>query len=101
MLQKLDGEIRECYRHAAECSRSADQNCDLFKKQDFLDMEERWLCLARSYEFAERLSNFTEPVRGRKRQKTGKPASFGGSLFSIRPAVNETELVNPRPAEKE
>jgi hypothetical protein len=60
MLQKLDSEIRECYRHAAECSRSAGQNRDLFNKQDLLDMEKRWLCLARSYEFAERLSNFTE-----------------------------------------
>ena len=66
MLQKLDGEIRECYRHAAECSRSADQVRDLFKKQDFLDMEKRWLCLARSYELAERLSNFTSPSEGEK-----------------------------------
>jgi hypothetical protein len=27
--------------------------------QGYLEMEERWLNLARSYEFAERLSNFT------------------------------------------
>ena len=65
MLQKLDSEIRECYRHAAECSRRADESQDSFTRQDFLDAEKRWLCLARSYEFAERLSNFTEPARRR------------------------------------
>jgi hypothetical protein len=32
-------------------------------------MEQRWLTLARSYEFAERLSNFTEPFRSRRQQK--------------------------------
>ena len=36
-------------------------------KKDFLDMERRWLSLARSYEFAERLSDFTAPF-GRRRQ---------------------------------
>jgi hypothetical protein len=30
-------------------------------------MEQRWLSLARSYEFAERLSNFVEPFRKRRR----------------------------------
>jgi hypothetical protein len=32
-------------------------------------MEQRWLSLARSYEFAERLSSFTEPLRKAKQQK--------------------------------
>ena len=45
MLQKLDSEIRECYRHAAECSRRADESQDSLTKQDFLDAEKRWLCL--------------------------------------------------------
>jgi hypothetical protein len=36
---------------------------------DYLEMEQRWLALARSYEFAERLSNFTEPFRNRKQPK--------------------------------
>jgi hypothetical protein len=38
-------------------------------KQDFLEMEERWLSLAHSYEFAERLSRFTAPFRKPKQQK--------------------------------
>jgi hypothetical protein len=70
MLLTLDSEIRECYRHAAECSCSADQSRDSLTKQDFLDMQKRWLCLARSYEFAEQLSNFSEPLRnGQNPQK--------------------------------
>jgi hypothetical protein len=35
----------------------------------YLDMERRWLALARSYEFAERASRFTAPLRTHKRQK--------------------------------
>ena len=63
MLQKLDSEIRECYRHAVECSRSADESRDSLTKQEFLEMARRWLSLAHSYEFAEQLSDFTELSR--------------------------------------
>ena len=38
-------------------------------KQDFLDVEQRWLSLARSYEFAERLSNFTDEVKQHRPKK--------------------------------
>jgi hypothetical protein len=79
MLQTLDSEIHECYRHAAECSRSADQSRDWLTKQDFIEIEKRWLCLASSYEFAEQLSNFSEPFRNRQRQNPQKQ-SFGGPL---------------------
>jgi hypothetical protein len=98
MLQKLDSEIRECYRHAAECSRRADESQDSFTKQEFLDAEKRWLCLAHSYEFAERLSNFTEPAR---RQKPGNPRS-GVSLTGhhVRPrAANDWEVIDSRPTQ--
>jgi hypothetical protein len=46
---------------------------------DYLEMEQRWLALARSYEFAERLSNFTEPFRNRNQSRNRPPqltASF-------------------------
>jgi hypothetical protein len=32
-------------------------------------MEQRWIALARSYEFAERLSSFTEAFRKAKQRK--------------------------------
>ena len=62
MRQTLDSEIRDCYLHAAECRRSADQSRDRAARQDFLEMEKRWLRLAGNYEFAEQLSNFSTPV---------------------------------------
>ena len=74
MLQKLDSEIRECYRHAAECSRRADESRDAFTRQDFLEAEKRWLCLARSYEFANgcRIS----PNHLSEAKKPGNPRSW-------------------------
>jgi hypothetical protein len=87
MLQKLDSEIRECYRHAAECSRRADESQDSFTRQDFLDAEKRWLCLAHSYEFAERLSNFTEPVSS---QKPENPRS--GVCLTDHSSVGELQM---------
>ena len=48
------------YQHALECRRWGSESSDPGTKQDYLDMEGRWVQLAHSYEFAERLSNFTE-----------------------------------------
>ena len=48
MLQKLTKEIAECYEHARKCSECAERAVD-----------PRWLSMAHSYEFTERLSNFT------------------------------------------
>jgi hypothetical protein len=70
MLQNLSEEIRECYHHAEDARRKAEAAANPFTKNDFLDVEQRWLFLARSYEFAECLSNFsTTPFSGRKAQK--------------------------------
>lgn len=66
MLQKLSEEIADCYRHASHCRERAKEALDPATKRDFLDMEWRWLSLARSYEFAERLSDFTAPFRNKK-----------------------------------
>ncbi len=59
MLNNLSEQIRECLRHAEDCARqAAAQTCPKLK-EDFLDMERRWLCLARSYEFTERVTDFS------------------------------------------
>jgi hypothetical protein len=68
MLQKLNKELSECYGRALECRRRADDSSDPGSKQDFLDMEQRWIQLAHSYDFAECLSNFTAPSRKHKQQ---------------------------------
>jgi hypothetical protein len=76
MLQKLTEEIAECYRHARECHERANQSPDPATKEDFFDMERRWLFLARNYEFAERLSRFTtEAQRHKKRAEHGTAGS--------------------------
>jgi hypothetical protein len=69
MLQNLSEEIRECLRRAEECKRLAKTALSASAIQSYLDMEQRWLALARSYEFAERLSTFVEPF-GHKARKT-------------------------------
>ncbi len=59
MLNNLSAQIRECLRHAEDCARqAAAQSCPKLK-EDFLDMERRWLFLARSYEFTEQLTDFS------------------------------------------
>jgi hypothetical protein len=96
MLQKLDSEIRECHRHAAECSRSADESRDASTKQDILDMAKRWLCLARSYEFAEQLSDFAEPSRSRKRQTEKQRHLAGDSVGKLKMRQNFSILGQPK-----
>jgi len=59
MLQKLSEQIQACFERALEAKRRADASADEGSKADFLEMEKRWLALARSYEFAERLTDFT------------------------------------------
>ena len=55
MLQNLSQEIRECLRRAEESTRLAKTAVTAGAINDYLEMEQRWLALARSYEFAERL----------------------------------------------
>ena len=68
MLQKLSEEIQECYSHADQCRQRAEKAFAEKARQEFLDMEQRWLSLARSYAFAEQLSNYVEPFRNRNRK---------------------------------
>jgi hypothetical protein len=70
MLQNLSEEIRECLLRAEECKRKSKTALCASAIKDYLDMEQRWLNLARSYEFAERLSDFIKPFRGRNEAQT-------------------------------
>lgn len=51
---KLSGEIAECYQHAEGCAQ-AEIEPDPGLRQDFLDMEKRWLFPVRNYELTEQL----------------------------------------------
>jgi PAS domain S-box-containing protein len=59
MLQKLSEQARECHERAAEANRKAEATDNPAWKAAFLEMEQRGLALARSYEFSERLGDFT------------------------------------------
>ena len=62
MLQRLSEQITACHERAAEAKRQADTTADPELKADYLNMEKRWLLLARSYQFTESLDNFTSTV---------------------------------------
>ena len=66
MLFKLSEDIAECYRHAEEARRKAGEAADPSIKSDFYDLERRWLFLAHSYQFTERLSEFQKRPTGSK-----------------------------------
>jgi len=76
MLSNLSEQIKDCYVRAEEFARKAAAQTDPGLKQDFLEMEQRWLSLAKSYEVSERLTDFSDS-RGRqgasaKPKKTGE-----------------------------
>jgi hypothetical protein len=53
MRENLSEEVRECVRHAEECAARAKIEPHPAIQRDFIDMELRWLQLARSYQFLE------------------------------------------------
>ena len=59
MLENLSEQVRECLRRAEDCTERAKREPNPSFKCDFLEMEGRWLKLARSYQFLEQLSSFT------------------------------------------
>jgi hypothetical protein len=63
MLERLSDNIRECYLRADECRRHADEIVDPSRSQFYLNMERRWLLLARSHAFAEQISRFNKAAR--------------------------------------
>jgi PAS domain S-box-containing protein len=54
----LTGRVLACYGRAAAAKRKAEATRNPAKKADFLEMEERWLSLARSLEAGDRLTDF-------------------------------------------
>ena len=66
MLNNLSEQIRDCCRHAQNCARKAAEQTDPNLKQDFLELEESWLFLARSFKFNERLGDPCDVMNRRK-----------------------------------
>jgi hypothetical protein len=59
MLANLSAEARECLQHAEDCAKRAQTEPNPALQRDFIDMEMRWLKLARIYQLAEQLHTFT------------------------------------------
>jgi hypothetical protein len=55
MFPTVNKNARECRFHAEHCADQARLQSDPQLRRDFLEMHQRWLSLARSYEFLERL----------------------------------------------
>src|SRR5262249_54557662 len=53
MLRNLSKQIRTCLRNAKQCANLAKIQGDASRGRDFLDLERRWLRLARNYGYSE------------------------------------------------
>jgi len=60
MLVSLSDQVSECLGHAEGSARQAAAQADPRLRQFFLDMEVRWLKLARGDELTERLADFSK-----------------------------------------
>jgi len=60
-MQTFGEQIQECYRRVDDCTHGAARARNPTEMAGFLDMRSRWLLLAQSYEFLERLSRIADP----------------------------------------
>jgi hypothetical protein len=67
MLNNLSAQIRECYRKAEDSARKAAAQTDPELKQDYLNLERRWLVLAKSYDLTGRLFDFSAELKRRSK----------------------------------
>ena len=67
MFVKLGEQVRECRLYADHCAAKGGLQTDPKLRQVYLHMQQRWLSLARSYEFSERLE-FLSAIEGRNNE---------------------------------
>jgi hypothetical protein len=65
MLSSLSEHVRHCYERAEACARKAAAQCNPLRRQDYLEMERRWLWLARGYEASARVTDFYNEAKQR------------------------------------
>ena len=59
MLANLSAEVRECLWHAKDCAKRAEIEPNPAIQRDYIEVERRWLKLARSYQLFERVQIFS------------------------------------------
>jgi hypothetical protein len=67
VLSNVSARIADCYRRASECRAKANDAFNEAAKQEYLDIEHRWLMLARSYELSDRVTDYVNEVERRLR----------------------------------
>ena len=88
MLQKLSEQLQTCHERAADAKRRADEATDPALKTNFLEMENHWLFLARSYTFTESLEQFTVEMSARERSRSPRERlPVPGPLFNLLPVA--------------
>ena len=60
-------QVRECRQYARQCAQIAQNQSDPQLRENYLEMQSRWLCLASSYEFSERLE-FLSSIEEKNRE---------------------------------
>lgn len=68
MLQRTAELVVDCHQRALEYAERARCAQTPDDREFYLDMERRWLYLARSYEFTDRLDALTRELDGRPRK---------------------------------
>jgi DNA-directed RNA polymerase subunit RPC12/RpoP len=63
MLYSLSKQISHCYFRAGECRERAARCVSPADRQFYIEREQSWLTLARSYEFQERISRMIKELK--------------------------------------
>ena len=98
MLLKLSDQISECLTLAADARERANAATDPRHKEDFLDMERRWLRLLESHRFVEEAARFLEDGYAARTPSTQKLPQTGVLEVSnllevlVRTAFNHVSL---------
>jgi hypothetical protein len=59
-LKAPNEDVRECYRRIEYCDRMAQTHGSEEARREFLELRQRWLMLARSYELCARVEAFVK-----------------------------------------
>jgi hypothetical protein len=65
VFKSLSKEVRDCHARAEACAEKAQNAFNAEMREDFLRLRDSWLKLAQSYQFAERLIDFTNETEKR------------------------------------
>lgn len=65
MLQQTREDVAYCYQRAEESRRMGSRETDPARQREYAEMEQRWIKLAISYQFAQQLNTYHDEVHRR------------------------------------